>query len=428
MAFINYPLFLQTKKSRIQENISSHKKYSSFLNVQRVAFVKVSSSKLSRKSCSTVVELVAVTTPTPTVNETSLGEKSGKTVGIGIIGAGRIGQVHAENLAFRIKKGRLVGVASGTKQLAERCSLATGCQPYYDYHELLEDPRVDAVCICSASNQHTKQIMEAARAGKHIFCEKPIDTDLKKIDEALQVVKECGVKLQVGFNRRFDQNYARVRKAMMNHEIGTPHILHIVSRDPAPPPIEYLQNSGGIWLDCTIHDFDMARFLIGDEVQEVYAVGAVNVVPEMKAFQDVDTSVVLLRFRNGVIGTIDNSRQAVYGYDQRCEVFGSKGSVHINNNFPNSAVISTSEKIMRDLPLHFFMERYTESFIEELVQFCDCILSNQPIPVTGWDGRAPLVIALAARKSYLEQRPVRVEEVDIPIPSSLQGWNGQAPS
>ncbi|GJQ14902.1 hypothetical protein GpartN1_g6693.t1 [Galdieria partita] len=344
--------------------------------------------------------------------ETSLGEKSEETVGIGIIGAGRIGQVHAENLAFRIKKGRLVGVASGTKQLAERCSLATGCKPYYDYHLLLEDPSVDAVCICSASNQHTKQIIEAARAGKHIFCEKPIDTDLKKIDEALKVVEECGVQLQVGFNRRFDQNYSRVRQAIVRGEIGTPQILHIVSRDPSPPPLDYLKSSGGIWLDCSIHDFDMARFLIGDEVEQVYAVGAIHCVPEMKEFGDVDTSIVLLQFRNGVVGTIDNSRQAVYGYDQRCEVFGSKGSVHINNNYPNSAVISTNQSIMRDLPLHFFMERYTESFIEELDQFCDCILNKKPVPVTGWDGRAPVVIALAAKKSYMEGRPIRVEQVD----------------
>jgi len=288
-----------------------------------------------------------------------------------------------------------------------------------------QNPVVDAVCICSASNQHTKQIIEAAEAGKHIFCEKPIDTDLKVIDEALKAVKKAGVKLQVGFNRRFDQNYSRAKQAVVRGEIGDPHIIHITSRDPSPPPLEYVKSSGGIWLDCSIHDFDMARFLIGDEVEEVYALGAVNIDPAIKEFGDIDTSLVSLKFKNGVIGTIDNSRKAVYGYDQRCEVFGSKGSVSINNNYPNSAVVSTADKIQRDLPLHFFMDRYTASFVSELKDFVNCVLNEEPVPVTGWDGRAPVVIALAAKKSYYEQRPVKLSEVDEEIPAELKGWNGQ---
>ena len=351
-------------------------------------------------------------------------EKEERSINIGIIGAGRIGQVHAENITFRLRKARLTGVASGSKKLAERCSLAHGCEPYYDYHELLEDPRVDAVCICSASNQHTKQSIEAARNGKHIFCEKPIDLDLDKIDEALLAVKKAGVKLQVGFNRRFDRNYQRVKRAIEDGEIGNPHILHITSRDPSPPPLEYVKNSGGIWMDCSIHDFDMARFLINDEVDEVYALGAVNITPEIKEYNDVDTSIVTLKFKNGVIATIDNSRQAVYGYDQRCEVLGSNGSIAINNNYANSAVISTSQNIRRDLPLHFFMDRYTESFITEIDEFCECLLNDQPMPCTGLDGRAPVVIALAAKKSYAEGRPVTISEVQKELPKELQGWTG----
>eukprot|EP00188_Purpureofilum_apyrenoidigerum_P003013 Plantae.Rhodophyta-Purpureofilum_apyrenoidigerum.ctg30583.p1 GENE.Plantae.Rhodophyta-Purpureofilum_apyrenoidigerum.ctg30583~~Plantae.Rhodophyta-Purpureofilum_apyrenoidigerum.ctg30583.p1 ORF type:complete len:425 (+),score=77.96 Plantae.Rhodophyta-Purpureofilum_apyrenoidigerum.ctg30583:57-1277(+) len=367
---------------------------------------------------------MGVPTQQEEASKTKKESKSSK-LNIGIIGAGRIGQVHAENISLSIKNANLVGVASGTRKLAEMCSLEHGCQPYYDYHELLDNPNVDAVCICSASNQHTKQIIEAAAAGKHIFCEKPIDTDLRVIDEALVAVKKAGVKLQVGFNRRFDRNYSRAKLAVTKGEIGHPHIIHITSRDPSPPPLEYVKNSGGIWLDCSIHDFDMARFLIGDDVEEVYALGAVNLDPSIKEFGDIDTSLVSLKFKNGVIGTIDNSRKAVYGYDQRCEVFGSKGSVSINNNYPNSAVLSTADKIQRDLPLHFFMDRYTDSFVTELQEFVDCVLNDEDVPVTGWDGRAPVVIALAAKKSYYEQRPIKLSEVDVEIPEEIKGWSGQ---
>lgn len=350
---------------------------------------------------------------------------SEKRLNIGIIGAGRIGQVHADNITFRLRNANLVGVSSGSRMLAERCSLAHGCEPYYDYHDLIENPTVDAVCICSASNQHTKQIIAAARAGKHIFCEKPIDTSLNVIDEALVEVRKAGVKLQVGFNRRYDQNYARVRRAILGNEIGTPQILHITSRDPAPPPLEYVKNSGGIWMDCSIHDMDMARFLIGSEVDEVYSLGAVNIDPAIEEYGDVDTSIVTLRFKNGVIGTIDNSRQAVYGYDQRCEVLGSGGSIHINNNYQNSAIISNSDVVKRDLPLNFFMDRYTDSFVVEMNEFCEAVLKDKPITCTGLDGRAPVVIALAAKKSHVEGRPVKLDEVNAPMPAELDGWDGQ---
>ena len=346
-------------------------------------------------------------------------------VNFAIIGAGRIGQVHAEHIAFRIRRANLVGVASGTRALAERCSLLAGCEPYYDYHEMLDNPEVDAVCICSASNQHTKQMIEAAEAGKHIFVEKPIDTDLAKIDEALLAVRKAGVKLQVGFNRRFDTNYMRIRKAIATGEIGDTHLFHIVSRDPQPPPAHYSATSGGIWLDCSIHDFDMARFLIGDEIDEVYAQGAVRIVPGLEEYGDVDTSLVMLTFRNRTMGTIDNSRQAVYGYDQRCEVFGSRGSIQINNNFANTAIVSTAEHIERDLPMHFFMDRYTDSFVRELEDFCEVLLDGKPVPCTGLDGRAPVVIALAAKKSYQEDRPVKLVEVDRPLPPELVGWDGE---
>jgi myo-inositol 2-dehydrogenase/D-chiro-inositol 1-dehydrogenase len=331
---------------------------------------------------------------------------------LGVIGTGRIGRLHAENLAYRVPQANLLVVADvsldSAQQVARDYRIPRAVE---DYHAVLDDPEVHAVVICSPTGTHTRMIEEAAQAGKHIFCEKPIALSLDAIDGALAAVEQAGVKLQVGFNRRFDANYRRVRQAVEEGEIGRPQILHIISRDPAPPPIEYVRGSGGIFLDMTIHDFDMARFLIGADVVEVYAAGGVMVDPAIGEAGDIDTAVVVLKFDNGVIGTIDNSRQAVYGYDQRAEVFGSGGAVSTGNNYPNTAVLSTSRNVGRDLPLHFFLERYTESYVAEIQSFVDAVLNDKPVPVTGQDGRAPVVIALAARKSYDEGRPVRLSEI-----------------
>jgi myo-inositol 2-dehydrogenase / D-chiro-inositol 1-dehydrogenase len=332
---------------------------------------------------------------------------------IGIIGAGRIGKVHAESLAFRIPEAAPVVIAdinaSSRREVAERCGIPRVVK---DSEEILNDSGVDAVLICSPTDTHANLIVEAARAGKHIFCEKPIDHSLSKIDLALQEVKRSGVKLQVGFNRRFDANFVRVRSAVTQGEIGTPHLMHIISRDPGPPPISYIKTSGGIFLDMSIHDFDMARFLVGDEVESIYATGSVRVDPEIGKAGDLDTALVVLQFKNGVIATIDNSRRAVYGYDQRVEILGSKGAIATENCYSNQAILSTSTAIQRDLPLNFFMERYTESFVGELRAFVQAVVLNKPVPVNGMDGRIAVVMALAARKSFDERRPVQLKEVD----------------
>jgi myo-inositol 2-dehydrogenase/D-chiro-inositol 1-dehydrogenase len=332
---------------------------------------------------------------------------------IGIIGAGRIGKVHAETVAFRIPEAAALAIADpnleAARAVAARCGIPSVTARAED---LLADPRIDAVLICSSTDTHAGLVVAAAGAGKHIFCEKPIDLDLARIDRALEAVARAGVNLQVGFNRRFDPNFARVRAAVASGEIGTPHLVHIVSRDPAPPPISYVQVSGGMFLDMTIHDFDMGRFLIGDEVEELYASAGVRVDPEIGAAGDVDTAVILLRFRGGAIGTIDNSRQAVYGYDQRVEILGSGGAIATGNCYPNQAVISTASEIRRDRPLNFFMDRYTESFANELRAFVAAVREDTPAPVTGLDGRIPVVMALAARRSHLEHRPVRLDEVN----------------
>ncbi|MGB9290471.1 MAG: Gfo/Idh/MocA family oxidoreductase, partial [Terracidiphilus sp.] len=254
-------------------------------------------------------------------------------------------------------------------------------------------------------------IVRAARAGKHIFCEKPIALELDKIDTALAAAKAAGVQLQVGFNRRFDSNFLRVRQAVANGEIGKPSLMHIISRDPAPPPMAFVRTSGGIFRDMMIHDFDMARYLMGEEVEEIYAAGGVLVEPAFKAENDLDSALVVLHFKSGAIGTIDNSRKAVFGYDQRVEILGSKGKIASENRFPNEVVVSGEKSVYTDLPLNFFMQRYTESFALELQLFVQAVLEGKPTPVTGDDARVPVVMALAARKSYDEHRPVRLAEV-----------------
>jgi myo-inositol 2-dehydrogenase/D-chiro-inositol 1-dehydrogenase len=335
-----------------------------------------------------------------------------KKLNVGIIGAGRIGKVHAETIAFRLPEAAPVAITdlnrAAAEQVAARCGIPKVAE---SSEEIFADPRIEAVLICSSTGTHADLVVQAAEAGKHIFCEKPIDHSLAKIDRALAAVAKAGVKLQVGFNRRFDANFARVRQAVASGEIGTPHLMHIVSRDPAPPPVSYVKVSGGIFLDMTIHDFDMARFLIGDEVEEVYTAAGVMVDPEIGKAGDLDTALVVLRFKSGVIGTIDNSRKAVYGYDQRVEILGSQGSIATGNCYPNQAVISTATAVKRDLPLNFFMDRYTDSFANELRAFVGAVLEDKPTVVTGIDGRIPVVMGLAARKSYDERRPVRLEEM-----------------
>ena len=338
---------------------------------------------------------------------------NGKKLHCGIIGAGRIGRVHAETLAFRMPESQLVAIADpnceAARAVAARCNIPkVAASP----SEIIADPEIDAVLICSPTGTHADLIVQAARAGKHIFCEKPISFSLAAIDAALAAVKEAGVLLQIGFNRRFDANFMRVRHAIASGEIGTPNLLHIISRDPAPPPLSYIRASGGIFLDMTIHDFDMVRFLVGDEVEEIYTAGGVMVDPAIGEAGDLDTALILLRFRNGVIGTIDNSRKAVYGYDQRVEVFGSKGVAAADNRTADTVLQSDADGVHGALPLHFFVERYAEAYAEEMRAFIDCILKDKTPPVTGQDGRAPVVIGYAAKKSYEENRPVKLSEID----------------
>lgn len=335
-----------------------------------------------------------------------------KAVQIGLIGAGRIGRVHAETIANRIPEANLLAVADIFLEAAQKCAADFQIPSVSeDYREILENSEIEAVLICSSTDTHAEFIVQAAEAGKHIFCEKPIDHDLKKIDRALDVVENAGVKLQIGFNRRFDPSFKRVRDAVAAGEIGAPHLVHITSRDPGPPPLDYIKVSGGIFLDMTIHDFDMARYLIDSEVDEVFAAGAVMVDPAIGEAGDIDTAVIVLRYANGAIGVIDNSRQAVYGYDQRVEVFGSGGGIVVSNRTPDLAVLSDADGVHASKPLHFFIERYRESYVAELQEFIESVSEDKTPSVTGIDGRIPVVMGLAAWKSYRENRPVRLSEI-----------------
>ena len=331
----------------------------------------------------------------------------------GVIGGGRIGNIHAENLATRIPGVEVAAIADvnleAARALAARLHVPAAMD---DYHAILADPSVDAVAICSSTDTHARIVVEAAQAGKHVFCEKPIDFDLGKIDGALAAVEKAGVKFQIGFNRRFDPNFRKVRTMITEGKIGTPQIIRITSRDPAPPPLSYIKTSGGLFLDMTIHDFDMARYLSGSEVQEIYAAAGVMVDPVIGQAGDVDTAMILLRFANGAIGTIDNSRKAVYGYDQRVEVFGPEGMLQAQNNTPDNDVYSNAEGVQTAKPLYFFLERFVESFIAEQKGFVQSIREDTATPVGGLDGRIAVVMGMAAQKSYLENRPVKLSEID----------------
>lgn len=332
---------------------------------------------------------------------------------LGMLGAGRIAQTHLKTLTTRVPGAEVAVIADPFGSVAEEAARNFGIAGHVTHPgEVLADDSIDAVIICTPTNTHASLIEEAARAGKHIFCEKPIDLEVARIDQALAAVKAAGVKLQIGFNRRFDPNHRRIREAVAGGEIGAPHILHIISRDPFPAPLSYTRVSGGIFIDMTVHDFDLARYLIGSEIEEIYATGAINIVPELEELGDLDTTLLIMRFQNGVLGMIDNSRKAVFGYDQRVEVFGSGGSAKADNRYDNAVTLSDGENIRRDLPYTFFMERYTESFAREMESFVRAMAEDLPVEVDGYDGRMPVVMGTAAFLSIARKRPVRLEEIE----------------
>ena len=333
---------------------------------------------------------------------------------VGIIGAGRIGKVHIKNISMFVPELEIKTVVDPfmneqTEAYVKKYGVTNVTN---NADDILNDKEIEAVIICSSTDTHSKYIIEAAHAGKHIFCEKPVDYDLSKVHQAINAAKEAGVKLQIGFCRRFDHNHKGVYDVVRSGRIGDVHMVKISSRDPEPPCIDYVKVSGGIFYDMMIHDFDMARFLVGSEVTEVHAVGAVLIDPAIGEAGDVDTAVVTLKFENGAIATIDNSRKAVYGYDQRVEVFGSKGCARNENDVPNTVVVSDAQCTSSQNTYSIMWDRYTGAFVSEMQAFADAVLNDKETPVTGMDGLYPVLMAAAATKSLKEGRPVKIAEVE----------------
>jgi myo-inositol 2-dehydrogenase / D-chiro-inositol 1-dehydrogenase len=333
------------------------------------------------------------------------------TLNIGVLGVGRIGKMHAELVARQVPGARLAMVQDINGDAAAAVGDELDVPHTTRVDDVLASAGVDAVAICSSTDTHVPLLIAAARAGKAIFCEKPVSLDLAKVDEALAVVYASGVPIQIGFNRRFDPAHASVRAAVVDGSVGDLHIVRITSRDPAPPPIAYIKVSGGLFLDMMIHDFDMARFITGSEVVDVYAQAAVRVDPAIGEAGDVDTAVVMLRHENGCITTIDNSRQAVYGYDQRVEAFGSGGMAASENPLTHTGIRRSAAGTISQTVPYFFLDRYIPSYVEEWKAFAAYVADGGPSPVSAHDGRAPLVIGLAAWKSYREARPVRCSDI-----------------
>lgn len=331
---------------------------------------------------------------------------------IAVAGLGRIGKIHLHNLCKNFSEIEVVAVMDLIDSSRETAEIYNIPLFLKDFDSLLSIPELDAVVICSPTDTHADYVVKTARAGKHIFCEKPLDLSIEKVKEVLAIVEESKVKLMLGFNRRFDPEFRKIREMVINGAIGDPHILKITSRDPGPPPISYIKVSGGIFLDMTIHDFDMARYITGKEVREVFAAGAVKVDEAIGEAGDIDTTIITLVFEDNTMAVIDNSRKAAYGYDQRLEVFGSKGMALADNNFPNSHKLYSEKGVSGDLPLHFFLERYQESYINEMKDFVDALNANGEMLVGGKDGLMSILIGLAARKSVEENRPVKISEVN----------------
>ncbi len=334
-------------------------------------------------------------------------------VNIGIIGAGRIGKVHLKSITYNVKNATVKAIADPFMSAeAEAFAKDMGVKVITkDYKEIINDPEIDAVLVCSSTDTHAAISIEAIKAGKHVFCEKPVHTSIEKIKEVARVAGESGKKLQIGFNRRFDHNHGHVQQLAASGKLGNIELIKITSRDPEPPSPEYAASSGGLYIDMMIHDFDMAMFLAGCDVEEVYAMGTSLVDKRIGEAGDVDTAIVTLTFKNGALGVIDNSRRAAYGYDQRVEVFGSLGMAADENDGDSTVRVFTADGVVSDKPQFFFLERYMASFTSEMRQFVAAVRGEGEVPVGIHAGLMSVVLAKAAKKSLDEHRPVKISEI-----------------
>lgn len=333
-----------------------------------------------------------------------------RAISLGVIGLGRIGKLHLENVDKWIPGFKVQAV---TDPLLDREYLSQYSIPNItaDPMDVLNDSTIDAILIATPVESHTELITLAAKQGKHIFCEKPLALTEDDIFHIMKVVEKAGVKCQVGFNRRFDPNFAKVQQQVQSGKLGKPYLLRITSRDPALPSVDYLKQSGGLFFDMTIHDFDMARFLIGEEIESIYATGGAYVSSDVAACHDIDTAVINLKFKSGVLGIIENCRHAEYGYDQRVEVLCEKGSIRAENTRPTSVILRNHDGETVDKPHYFFLERYAQSYINELNAFYTAIVRNEATLVSAKDALAPLWMAQGANQSMQSRENVCLKKL-----------------
>ena len=328
---------------------------------------------------------------------------------VGLLGAGRIGQLHASTIAGH-KNSQLVAVSDIHQPAAEAVAqqfAATAASS----EEIIAAPDIDAVLIATSTDTHSDLIEAATAAGKAVLCEKPVDLSLERARQCQKRAAQSGQPVMIGFNRRFDPNFSAVKAALQAGEIGKAELLSVTSFDPAPPPVSYVKVSGGLFRDMMIHDFDMTNFIMGDVPVTVHATGSCMVDPEIGAAGDIDTAAVILTYEDGKIAVIKNSRRAVYGYDQRVELLGSDGLLQAQNMLENTVVKSTEQGVIGAKPTYFFLERYMPAYIAEWACFVDAVLNKTAMPVTLDDGVAALAMAEAATRSAAEHRPVSLAEI-----------------
>jgi myo-inositol 2-dehydrogenase / D-chiro-inositol 1-dehydrogenase len=335
-----------------------------------------------------------------------LGGEKPKMISIGLLGAGRIGQIHGRNIAAS-GRARLAAIADPFPQGAEALAAATGA-PVREAEDILADRAIDAVLIATPTDTHADYIDRAAAEGKAVLCEKPVDMSAARIKETLARVDKAGVALMIGFNRRFDPNFSALQKRLADGMAGEVELVTILSRDPAPPPISYIERSGGLFRDMMIHDFDMARFLLGEEVVGVQAVGSSLVDAAIGKAGDVDTAAVLLKTASGKLCQISNSRRATYGYDQRIEVHGSKGMLSAGNVHETTVALATAAGISADPVQNFFLERYAAAYRLEIGAFVSALEKGVYPTPSGYDGLQAQILADAATEACFSGRPVRI--------------------
>ena len=326
---------------------------------------------------------------------------------VAVLGAGRIGRKHAETLAHRVEHCRVAWIAEPLEDVGRALAAELGAEWTLDPVVAIADPAIDAVLIATPTNTHADLIELAASHGKAIFCEKPIDLTMERTLAAIAAADKAGVPLQIGFQRRYDPSYVRARAMIEDGAVGTVELVTATSRDPQPAPISYLAKSGGIFRDCSIHDFDLVRYLTGHEVVEVFAYGAALVDPAIGEIGDVDTVVASMRFDNGALGVVTASRRAVYGYDVSTEVFGSNGKVVVGEA-PETLVRRYGRDGVTHDNIFWFLQRFEAAYVDEVVDFVACLREGRAPRVTGEDGRAALAIADAATRSLAERRPIAV--------------------